>query len=252
MLLGKHKKFNGTGFVCFLDVLGFSEDILSNWGASDNNPLEKLLAVKREMPMEIDESDSENFPNVRTYVCRVSTVSDSVTICFGFESNIIVGDLVLGFQSLISNIIFVWKSFINYGYTIRGAVDFGPIYWDEQELIGPAFINAYRLESSIAKTSRVILSSDVNKVLLNLCKNHSSNLTDHLFDNFRVDLDGYLILDPHRLAEDNVERNKLLLDVCAIRDKIATGIVREKYTPLIHMLSHKASTPIKISDLGRY
>ena len=50
MILGNSKKFKGTGYVCFIDVLGFSNDILKNWGNPKSNPLDKILAIKAEMP----------------------------------------------------------------------------------------------------------------------------------------------------------------------------------------------------------
>ena len=31
-------KFKGKGDVCFIDVLGFSADIINNWDSSENNP----------------------------------------------------------------------------------------------------------------------------------------------------------------------------------------------------------------------
>jgi len=51
MLLGNVKSFKGVGYVCFLDILGFSQDIESNWKAVDSNPLDKLLAIKAAMPV---------------------------------------------------------------------------------------------------------------------------------------------------------------------------------------------------------
>ncbi|MGB2864594.1 MAG: hypothetical protein WBC05_14800, partial [Sedimentisphaerales bacterium] len=79
MILGNSKKFKGTGYVCFIDVLGFSNDILKNWGNPKSNPLEKILSIKKEMPgfSKVGEDDGQE--THRTYVCRVNTVSDSVT-----------------------------------------------------------------------------------------------------------------------------------------------------------------------------
>ena len=160
MILGSSRRFLGQGYVCFLDVLGFSNDVLANWGTGQSNPLEKMLAIKREMPGFESVEDDGTSASFRQYVCRVNTLSDSVTICFGYSNKIITGDLVLGLEAILGNVAHVWSTFILNGYTIRGAIDFGDIYWDEGELIGPAFIKAHRLESQVAKNSRVVVSSE--------------------------------------------------------------------------------------------
>ncbi len=252
MILGSNKEFKGIGYVCFIDVLGFSNDILRNWKSPTANPLEKILTIKREMPgfSEVEEADDRE--SHRTYVCRVNTISDSVTICFGYNDNIIIGDLVLGLEAILGNISYIWSTFIHNGYTIRGAIDFGDIYWDENELIGPAFINAYRLESEVAGISRVVVSSNLNKVLKDLVSRHKSPLTDHLMRSFRKDVDGCIIVDPKILYRSDPERNSLIDSLKKMREAVPSGIVRGKYNPLISMLSDIAEQDLKDEDVGTY
>jgi len=252
VILGNSERFKGTGYVCFIDILGFSNDILSNWHNPTSNPLDKILSIKREMPgfSEVEEEDGRE--THRTYLCRVNTVSDSVTICFGYNDNIIIGDLVLGLEAVLGNISYIWSTFISNGYTIRGAIDFGDIYWDDNELIGPAFINAYRLESEVAKNSRIVVSSNLNRVLADLVNKHKSTLTDHLFKSFRKDIDGYLIVDPNILYRSDSERAFLIDSLKKMRDAIPKGIVKEKYNPLISMLSDGDKVSLKDTEIGTY
>ena len=81
MILGNNKKFKGVGYVCFIDVLGFSNDILKNWENAESNPLEKILSIKKDMPgfsdVGDDDDDRETF---RTYVCRVNKISEELSI----------------------------------------------------------------------------------------------------------------------------------------------------------------------------
>ena len=252
MILGNNRQFKGRGYVCILDVLGFSNDVLANWGTGDSDPLEKMLAIKRAMPGFGGVEDDRAPASVRRYVCRVSTVSDSVTICFGYSDKIIIGDLVLGLEAILANVAYVWSTFILNGYTIRGAIDFGDIYWDEGELIGPAFINAYRLESQVAKNSRVVVSSGLNKVFADLAGKHRSTLTDHLFRNFRRDVDGYVIVDPGILYGSDDERESLIKALRQMRDALPRGIVREKYTPLISMMGEGERMGLSNGDIGAY
>ncbi len=252
MILGNSKKFKGSGYVCFIDVLGFSNDILRNWKSPTSNPLEKILTIKRNMPGFSQVEDDDHQESHRTYVCRVNTVSDSVTICFGYNDSITIGDLVLGLEACLGNISYIWSMFIQNGYTIRGSIDFGDIYWDERDLIGPAFINAYRLESKAARISRVIVSSNVNKVMKDLVSRYKSPLIDHLLQNFRKDVDGYIIVDPKILYQSDQERDSLIDSLKKMRDAVPSGLVREKYNPLISMLSDITKQDIKDEDVGTY
>lgn len=252
MILGNNRRFRGQGYVCFLDVLGFSNDVLANWGTNQSDPLEKMLAIKREMPGFESIKDDGASESVRKYVCRVNTFSDSVMICFGYSNKLIVGDLVLGLEAILANVAYVWSTFILNGYTIRGAIDFGGIYWDENELIGPAFVNAYRLESQVAKNSRVIVSSQLNQIFANLACKYKSTLTDHLFRSFRRDVDGYLIVDPGILYESDDERKSLMKALRRMKDALPRGITREKYTPLIAMLGEGERRGLSNDDIGAY
>ena len=252
MILGNNRQFRGQGYVCYLDVLGFSNDVVANWGAGQSDPLEKILAIKRAMPGFESVEDDGTPESVRKYVCRVNTVSDSVTICFGFNNKIIIGDLVLGLEAILANIAYAWSTFILHGYTVRGGIDFGGIYWDDGDLIGPAFINAYRLESQVAKNSRVVVSSQLNQVLADLARQHRSTLTEHLFRNFRKDVDGYLIVDPGILYQSEDERELLIKELRKIRDALPQGLVREKYTPLIAMIGEGKRRGLSSDDIGGY
>ena len=179
-------------------------------------------------------------------------VSDSVTICFGYNDSIIIGDLVLGLEAVLRNLSYVWSTFIKNGYTVRGSIEFGDIYWDERDIIGPAFINAYHLESEVSRISRIVVSSNLNKVLTDLVRKHKSPLIDHLLQNFRKDIDGYIIVDPQILYRSDQERGFLIDSLKKMRDAAPSGIVKEKYTPLINIMSSIAKPDLKEEDLGNY
>lgn len=253
MQLGNVKHFKGIGYVCFLDILGFSQDILTNWCAAESNPLDKLLAIKSALPvLHDDEGELGLSQSVRSYVCRVNTVSDSITIAFGLENKLIIGDMVLGLEALLANVREVWRTAIELGYTLRGAIDFGDIYWDKNELVGPAFINAYRLESEIARVSRVVVSSKLNNLLSDLASSYASGITEHLISNFRKDVDGYIVLDPYKMCVTDEERGLLVKKLKIMASQASTPLIKEKYAPLIEMLSKKAPALIESSQLGCY
>lgn len=166
MILGENRKFIGKAPVCFLDVLGFSNDVLSIWHNPDSDPLKKILSIKDKMPIFDEDIKKDDCDSHRRYVCRVNTFSDSTMICFGYDEDTTVGDMVLGLEAIIGSIVYIWSTFIIEEYTVREAIDYGDIYWDTNELIGPAFIHAYELESEVTKNSGVIIASSLNRFLL--------------------------------------------------------------------------------------
>jgi len=253
MIFDNTKNFKGVGYVCFIDVLGFSNDILKNWERKTSNPLEKILTVKKKIPGFIhfgEDVDSSSLGS--SYTCRVNTISDSFTVCFGFKDNPGLFDLAFGLDVILNDLLYVWSTFIGKGYTIRGAIDYGDIYWDENELIGPAFIRAYLFESEVAKTSRVVVSSNLNKVLNDLFSNQRSTFIDRLLRKFRKDIDGYIIVDPMTLYKSPMEQKFLIKHLKKMRDDAPIGIAREKYNPLISMLGDNAKEALKIEDIGNY
>lgn len=215
--------------------------------------MDKLLAIKSALPvMHDDEVASRASPSVRRYVCRVNTVSDSITIAFGLENKLIIGDMVLGLEALLANVREVWRTAIELGYTLRGAIDFGDIYWDKNELVGPAFINAYRLESEIARVSRVVVSSKLNKLLADLASNYSNGIVEHLIESFRKDVDGYIVLDPYKICVTDKERILLVDKLKTMASQASLPLIKEKYAPLIEMLSNRPSALIEPCQLGQY
>jgi hypothetical protein len=256
MILGNIEKHKGQGLVAFLDILGFSKEIEENWGNSNDNPLDKILELKEHMPVhsneELDKADSET-KGKRIYPCRIQTISDSIVVSFGLEDSPMYGDLLLGTISFFDTISVIWRNCLEAGFTIRGACDFGDIYWDEKEIIGPAFINVYKLEMKMAKTSRVIVSSSFNKHLKNIYTQNKTFWNDVILDVLRKDIDGFITLNPHTLYSNKNEQEEKthVIDVIEkLRDK-AKGLNREKYSPLLAALNSDKNN-LKGTEFGEY
>ncbi len=253
-IYGNIEEFNGQGYVSFLDILGFSNEIMSSWGKGKPTPLEKLLKFKN-----IIESPEEVLPSLkktegsRIYVCRTYSVSDSIIVSHGIDEPKVIGDLALGVATLLGNISHIWSYAISIGYTLRGAIDFGDIYWNKSEIIGPSFIKAYSLESSVAKVSRVLFSSDLNELLFNLFI-QSPELMSHQAKYFMKDIDGYIILNPHTLYTEDDERLKIIDSLETMKGNQTNFLIKEKYTPLLNILKNKDLKHYKIDkeELRKY
>lgn len=150
----------------------------------------------------------------------------------------------------LSTVAFIWRKTLDAGYTLRGAVDFGDIYWNEKEIIGPAFINAYKLELSYAKTSRVILSSNFNKFLATKYSQVKTRRNEAILDQVRKDIDGYLIIDPHILYSNEQDKKHIIALLNNLQNS-ATGSQKEKYAPLLACLA-TPKTSLESKELGFY
>jgi hypothetical protein len=253
MVLGNMDKFNGEGLVAFLDILGFSKEIEEKWGNEVDNPLTKILTLKENLPIfPIAKLGDESLKAkaTRNYIPRVQTISDSIVVSFGFDPKPVMGDLVLGALASFNTIAIIWRKALEAGFTVRGAVDFGPIYWNVNEVIGPAFIVAYKLEQTVAKTSRVILSSAANRKLAAINQQAKTLWNDMMLGLLMKDIDGYIAINPHRLYEGEADKKHVVDLLIGMRD-VATGSSREKYGPILACLTGSA-TGLNGEELGKY
>ncbi len=254
MIIGNKEKYKGKGIICFIDILGFSNDIFNHWDNQKNNPLNKILDIKKNLPV-INPNNYSITPKnqeIREYACRINSVSDSITICFGHDEPSEYYDNYLGLLVLLISAFKIWKSAIYSGYTVRGGIDYGDIYWDKNDLIGPSFINAYLLESKIAKTSRILVSSDLNKMMKQVTETFSDKYKTIMLDFFQKDIDGYLILNPQKLIDEEKERDELIAILTKLKGDTKNTILKEKYTSLIYRLFNKTNNKLTYEDLANY
>jgi hypothetical protein len=252
MILGNVEKFKGKGLVAFIDILGFSKEIETKWDDKEDNPLDKLLELKKHLPIHTDKDlkDVENKNISRVYMCRVQTISDSVVVSFGFDENVLYGDMIMGTIAFFDIISVIWRKSLEAGFTVRGAADFGSIYWDEKEIIGPAFINAYKLEMNNAKSSRIIISSTFNRNLKKMFEQATTFWNDEILKILRKDNDGYIVTNPHKLYDTEEDKQHVIKLLINLRDK-ASLLNKEKYSPILAALNTDKYNLTK-EDLGQY
>jgi hypothetical protein len=148
-------EYRGRALVGFLDLLGFSRNILENWGG-ERDPLDLLLKMKdaASNPANLLKFQTEGDP--RSYQPLVTTLSDSIVL----RTPLVRGDLDEVVKAYMAALVAVSTILLIAGeadFAVRGGVEIGEVYWNGPEIIGPAFIHAYTLESKIAKTMRVVL-----------------------------------------------------------------------------------------------
>lgn len=73
------------------------------------------------------------------------------------------------------------------GWFVRGGMSLGPLFIDDRIVFGPGLVEAYELESQIARDPRIVLSPEVSKLI----KSHLRFYTEP----FEAPQNGYILLD---------------------------------------------------------
>jgi hypothetical protein len=134
-------------YVAFLDILGFGDIIKQS--ETDATPvrvdaLAKALAEVGSLENPLDHIAPCDF--------RFQSFSDSIVVSTDSTS--------VGLMALLASINKLTLKLLTNGLLIRGAIAKGKLHHDNFAMFGPAFLEAYRIEQTIAGVPRVILSRD--------------------------------------------------------------------------------------------
>jgi hypothetical protein len=234
--------FFGVAIIAFIDLLGFSAAVRRHWGRDDNSPLSKLLRIKARalepstMPSAWVKRDRDDGDDLDFYGIRVKTVSDSIVLCINVPDGRNRHDHLSHYFSclfeLLQQLTECCQATIDEGFVVRGAIEIGDLYWSTTETIGPALIDAYRLEATVANSARVILGP---KLATTMCQ---------FDDSFLKELHGVLITcDDGVIAVDGAftlrssERGGNLYRVEKLKNEAGSERQREKYHFLIESLT---------------
>ena len=238
LVRGNPNHFMGPAFVAFIDLLGMSRIILTEWGAQTDQALWRLLRIKAGVPgddqesqITVCESDPATNKDIEKYLTVTRTISDSIVTMIALPNKISPPcRLTYRLSSLLLNIRLVWQQALKEGFTVRGAIEFGEIFWNEAEIIGPALVNAYRLESQFANTSRVLVGPELIKLITSIAESDESLSGPYSpLHTLTVSDDGLIIIDPHVVFTSNQ-----INSIRVLQEK--AGDKRDKYEELIQLL----------------
>ncbi len=138
-------------YVAFLDVLGFKKLVMSE----KNKDLEKISEYFNLVRKSIQNLTLSNYNASISYI----VISDSVILSIrsGSDSKeklqrlrdlcIAVRDIQFGLAKIS-----IW---------MRGGISHGNAFIKDQQVVGPAYVQAYRLEQEHAKHPRVVLDNKI-------------------------------------------------------------------------------------------
>jgi hypothetical protein len=142
-------------YFAFVDILGFSNLIRqSERGAIDVKAVHDLLKVVHKPPTK-----------ARLWDHGIQTQSISDAVAISTKSN----------DEGLETILWALKSLsfklLDMGYFVRGGLVRGALFHQQNTVFGPAFLDAYHLESAVAKFPRIMINRAVMDDIRNSLKN---------------------------------------------------------------------------------
>jgi hypothetical protein len=175
--------------VCFLDVLGFKELVNAPVRPDSSVDEAKVAAIAKALTairraMDVDE------PEKVLGGMQVTQFSDSITLSFPVNAKSALFHAVL-------QIVWVQLQLIYHGILVRGAMKYGKLVHTPELMFGPAFVDAYELESKAACYPRVILEDQVIQTGAAAHARHHDPATEaaHIKKLLRRDHDGFWYVD---------------------------------------------------------
>ncbi|MCF6440453.1 hypothetical protein L1077_13535 [Pseudoalteromonas luteoviolacea] len=138
-------------FVAFLDVLGFQEML-------NEHKKEKL-----EKYFKIVEKEIHNLKSADTIIKRYIksiVISDSIILCVEPNND---QNKIQYLRELCIAIAKIQYELMSENIFLRGAITFGNVHFDVErhQIVGPAYVKAYKMEEDLAKFPRVILDTEL-------------------------------------------------------------------------------------------
>lgn len=234
-------------YVAFIDILGFSS-LVKESENDDNlfNKLTDILIQIREDSFNILPSDSPDTD--KSYNEFVDSFPKTITFsdCIAIATK----QSQLGLEILINRLHLLLSQLLSLNILTRGALVAGKVFCDREIIIGPALLEAYKLESTVSIYPRIIVDDTVYSHARNTQLNRN-NEKSYISNYIRLDNDSLYHLDilklgpTWRFGKDYYEKGKP--SEFEWLSKIRGFIVRELMKPKTNL-----NTYSKIAWMGTY
>lgn len=244
----KEEIFKGKkvkALVAFIDLLGFKDEIINKWDNEEESPLFRLMKFKNFVSLAKEKGKTHDFYEDDDGIKLLAKISypDIITFSDSFIfilpiDNFGADNILCSILSISSSIAELWRQCINGGFTIRGGVDFGEIFYNDKDLVGPSLIESYKLESKIAMISRVVYSNEALKLISNNLVKANPKIQDYFKRYLTKDIDERIILNlivayGYKNSEEIQEGVEKLKNM---RDNVNKTELKAKYNNLIAWL----------------
>lgn len=211
-VVGNPETFFGTGIVGFIDLLGFSREILKHWSDSPASPLMRLLRIKSApvvsgpVGLTLADCDGQGHPR-KSFRHRVHTASDSIVIMIALEEKPTVNDFGFALVTILLNLTQILRTALLEGFVFRGGIELDGVYWNGPDVVGPAFVRAVELEKH-ADFARVLVGARLVKLVREAWVEHGKTwqLGGGILKALRKCEDNLIALDPAQLVKGEVAK----------------------------------------------
>jgi hypothetical protein len=138
-------------FCAFIDILGF-RDLVARL-EKDAGAVEAL----RDSLKEVHNPKIAGFADPKLVDYRTQSISDAVAISTTSTPE--------GLLMIFGSLTVLTESLLAEGYFLRGAIVRGRLYHDDSTIFGEALIRAYDLETRVVRFPRIMVSSEVIRLL---------------------------------------------------------------------------------------
>ncbi|QHJ72278.1 hypothetical protein [Planococcus halotolerans] len=209
-------------FVAFIDLLGFSDMVKKDLEAplGTQKYMDKLYRIHKKT-LELNKS---------TLDLQLVQFSDSIVLATKFDKS--------NFPLFLNIISEYQYNLLQEGILVRGGITYGKHFYNDGFMYSLGLIEAYHLESKVARFPRIIVSKD----LIELLYEDQMNLSDL---GLLQEYDGHYFVD--YLENGNNETMENLLGFIVEGAKFNNTSVREKYVWLLDY-SHFKFPEIPISN----
>ncbi|WP_249860044.1 hypothetical protein [Paenibacillus konkukensis] len=203
-------------FVAFIDLLGFSNMVKQDLEAPNGNEryIEKLYDIHQET-LAITKSTLDMELNLIQF-------SDSVVLATPFIKE--------KFEDFLKVISRYQHDLFCKGILSRGGIAYGKHFYKDGFMFSLGLIEAYRIESNVARFPRIVVSSDLMELIYPE-KIHPETLP------VIEENDGQIFLD--YLSEINIEVLNSQRDLILRQAQSMNTSIREKYIWLMEYINHK-------------
>lgn len=187
---GENDQFLESAIVTFVDIIGFREIARSKSLETIKTALDLFKYFAAPQEVEVDNAFSPIVYGFSDTIVRVFDINSK------FNASFPTGML---FHELL-DLVRIQGNLINNGLIVRGGVSFGKVGIGDNRVYGPAYIEAYDIESKIATYPRIVVSPKLleeyktNKLLKSISHTYVQD-AEYVYDLLKKGDDGYWFID---------------------------------------------------------
>jgi hypothetical protein len=225
--------------VAFIDILGF-RDIIKR-SEKDQELAISIRRILNYIKYLRDENRAGKYPECNVVGRQITIFSDSIIISYPTSCISCLFDIIF-------DIVHIQQTMFNNRFPIRGGISLGCMHHQRDIAFGPAFIEAYDLETKCAFYPRIVITEDVIETgLTKNPHNHPAAEKEYVYSFLRKDSDGLYYVDflnQRQETNDDGEYSQMLMSV---RRMVTIGLsahdkaIRQKY----EWLKNKYNASIK-------